>query len=397
MKQDIGGHASGAAGLTRGAVIACAATCGAMVANLYYAQPLVPVIGRALRLSPGAGGLIVTVTQLGYGAGLFLLVPLADRIENRRLIGITLLLTALALAGVALSPSRGLFFVACAALGIVSAGAQVVVPFAASLTPERARGRIIGDVMAGLLAGIMLARPVAGIAADLLSWRGAFGGAAVLTLAVAVWARAALPTRVPPAREPYPAILRSMGHMLLTTPPLRRRAIYQGLVFAVFNIFWTTVAIELGRHFGLGARGVALFALAGAAGALAAPVAGRLGDRGHVQAGTAGALATVLASCLLARWAGEARSLALLVLFAITLDAATQVNQVLGQRVIYTLPGEARGRLNAIYMTCVFLLGAAGSLIGTAAYAAGGWGESCLVAAGIAGLALALFATEFRR
>jgi MFS family permease len=150
----------------------------------------------------------------------------------------------------------------------------------------------------------------------------------------------------------------------------------------------------LARSFGYGQKGIALFALAGAGGALAAPLAGRLGDRGHVRLGTAVALGTVTLSCVLAGWAAALPSLAALVVFAVTLDAATQVNQVLGQRVIYSLASEARGRMNAIYMTIVFLLGAGGSAVATVTYHHGGWWTSMLAAGALGLLALVIFATE---
>ena len=185
-----------------------------------------------------------------------------------------------------------------------------------------------------------------------------------------------------------------MGHILVETPALQRRAIYQGIVFAIFNIFWTAAPLMLARGFGYGQQGIALFALAGAGGALAAPLAGRLGDRGYVRVGTAVALVTVALSCVLSSWAAAIHSLAALVIFAVTLDAATQVNQVLGQRVIYSLASEARGRMNAIYMTIVFLLGAGGSAVATLTYHHGGWWTSMLAAVVLGLLALIIFATE---
>jgi predicted MFS family arabinose efflux permease len=394
-------EASASHGLSAGLTVACAVTCGAMVANLYYAQPLIDLIAPELRLSENISGLIVTLTQLGYGAGLLLIVSLADRVENRRLILTTLICAAAALAGVAVSSSTPLFLVTAVAVGFCSAGAQVVVPFAASLAPEERRGRTIGNVMAGLLAGIMLARPAASMLADTLGWRAVFWVSAGLMLVLAGWLAKALPKSHKPEgsrtrRMSYGHTLRSMGHILVATPALQRRAIYQGIVFAIFNIFWTAAPLMLVRSFGYGQQGIALFALAGAGGALAAPLAGRLGDRGYIRTGTAAALVTVALSCVLSGWAGAIHWLAALVFFAITLDAATQVNQVLGQRVIYSLASEARGRMNAIYMTIVFLLGAGGSAVATLTYHYGGWWTSMIAAAALGLVVLAIFATEFR-
>ena len=383
------------AGISPAVTFACAIACGVMVANLYYAQPLIGLIAPELHLSARLAGLIVTLTQLGYGGGLLLVVPLADRIENRRLILATLAMTALALVALAVAPSAATFLVAAMVVGFCSAGAQVVVPFAASLAPEATRGRTIGNVMSGLLAGIMLSRPAASLIAELAGWRAVFGVSAAAMVVLGLWLARALPERRPASGHGYGAILRSMAHMLGHERMLQRRAVYQGLVFATFNIFWTASPIVLTQRFGFHQTGIALFALAGAAGALAAPIAGRLGDRGHIRLGTALALTTLTVSCVLAGWAVTLPSLLLLVLFALTLDGATQINQVLGQRVIFSLPGEDRGRVNAVYMTIVFLLGAGGSAIATLAYDGYGWWGAMGAGAITGGLALLLFATEY--
>lgn len=382
--------------LTRSLTLACAVACGAMAGNMYLAQPLIGVIAPELHLSTRFAGLIVTLTQAGYGLGLLLIVPLADRTENRRLILASVAGTIAALLAVAAAPTAATFLAASMALGICSAGAQVIVPYAAALAPEERRGAAIGNVMAGLLAGIMLARPVASILTRFGGWRLVFRVEAGLMLAVAVWLAASLPSRMPEGRDRYGAILRSVGRLLATNRTVQRRAVYQGLAFAVFNIFWTAAPLVLVRNFGLGQAGVAVFAFAGAAGALAAPVAGRLGDRGHVRSGTALALATIALGCLMAGWSVALRSLAALVAFAVLIDAGTQINQVLGQRVIYGIAGAARGRVNAAYMTVLFLLGGCGSAIATLAYAAGGWWATMLTGAGLSLLALSFFATERR-
>lgn len=390
-------HHGAHAGLSPVLIFACAIACGAMVANLYYAQPLVDLISPELHLDGSIGGLIVTVTQLGYGLGLLLLVSLADLVENRQLIVTTLCLASAALIALGFAWSAPVYLAGSAIVGFCSAGAQIVVPYAASLAPEATRGRTIGNVMAGLLAGIMLARPVASMIADLAGWRWVFFLSAALMLLLAVWLARALPKRKPKAQESYGEILRSLGTILATTPVLRRRALYQGVVFAVFNMFWTAVPLVLARSFGYSQRGIALFALAGAGGALAAPFAGRLGDKGYARAGTAGALIVVALSAVLSGWAAAIGSVALLVVFAIALDAAAQTNQVLTQRVIYALSAEKRGRLNALYMTIVFAFGAAGSFVATVTFHNGGWWTTTLTGAVLVALALAFFfGAEFR-
>lgn len=382
--------------LSRAAAFACAVACGVMVANIYYAQPLIGLIAPDLGLGAGVAGLLVTLTQLGYGAGLLLVVPLADRLENRRLIVGLTVASAVATAAVGASASEASFLVAAALTGLLSAAAQIVVPFVAGLTPEHRRGAAVGNVMAGLLAGIMLARPAASALASVAGWRAIFFVSAGLSLALAAWLAVVLPAHRPPAREGYGAMLRAMAGLFRTFPALRRRAAYQGLLFAAFNLFWTAAPLMLVAQFGFGQRGIALFGLAGAAGALIAPLAGRLADRGHIRLGTWVAIGTMLAACLLSGLAVPRHWLWAVVVLALALDGATQLNQVLGQRVIFGLPVETRGRLNATYMVIVFALGACGSAIATAAYEAEGWWAAMAAGAGLAAAAGLLFATERR-
>lgn len=384
-------------GLSPALTFLFAFACGAMVGNIYYAQALIGLISDDLNLHGGMAGFIVTVTQLGYGAGLLLLVSLADLFENRRLVLLTLGGTALGLAGAALSNSAATFLISSFAIGFFACGAQVLVPFASHLVPAASRGKTIGNVMAGLLTGIMLARPLANLVASDFGWRAIFWISAVAMLAVLVLLRIALPKRQPHGGMRYGAILKSMWQLLVTTPALQRRALYQGIIFASFNLFWTGIPLLLTEKFGYGQRQIALFALAGAAGALAAPVAGRLADRGYTRRGTAIAMITLTIWFIIAGWAGTAISIAALVLSAIFIDSAVQTNQILSQRIIFSLNDQARGRLNAVYMTIVFLLGSGGSALAAATYFYGGWWATSLAGAAMGIAVLGIFATEPRR
>jgi predicted MFS family arabinose efflux permease len=380
----------------RGLTAVFALACGAVVGNIYYVQPLIEPISRSLHLTGGAAGLVVTLIQLGFAAGLLLLVPLADLIENRRLIQVTLLGAAIGLIGLVMSDSVTTFLIAGFLVGLCSIGPQILVPFAAHLAPAPIRGRVIGNIMGGLIAGIMLARPIASIVAYHFGWRAIFLIAAVVMVLLAVVLGRLLPKRQPSPGLHYGQILMSMGRLLKHEPVLRRRATYQGVMFASFSMFWTAVPLLLGSQFGLGQRGIALFALAGAGGALAAPLAGRVADRGWTRTSTALALVVMMLSFLCAGWASASGSLLGLVLAGIVLDSSIQWNQIVSQRAVYSLAPEQRGRLNAIYMTLVFLCGAAGSMLATTSYAYGGWHLTTLTGAGLGLVALAVLATEIR-
>jgi predicted MFS family arabinose efflux permease len=370
-------------------VIALAA--GALVANLYYAQPLITSIGREIRISPDVAGLVSSVTQIGYGAGLFFLVSLADLVENKRLVLINLVLTAIALVGAAMSTSALPFFVASFFVGLCSTGAQVLMPFVSHLVPEAKRGRIVGNVMAGLLGGIMLARPAALFISAHLGWRAVFFFSAFLMLVIGFALFRLMPTRQPPGGKHYFQILRSMIGLFRELPLLRVRSFYQALMFCAFNMFWTAAPIMLADRFAMSEQEIAMFALAGAGGALAAPFAGRFADLGLTRALTLGAMVvlglTSYASGLAADW----HWLAALVILTVAFDAAVQTNQITSQRIIFMGPQETRGRVNAIYMTLNFVGGAIGSLLGTLTYHIGGWNLTAGTGALIAVLLIGVF------
>ncbi|EZP54975.1 MULTISPECIES: MFS transporter [unclassified Sphingomonas] len=384
------------AGISPGLTAIFAIACGMMVANIYYAQALIGAITPALGLRPSVGGMIVTLTQLGYGAGLFFIVSLADRIENKRLILVLTLGACAGLVGCVLARSATGFLLCSFVTGFCSVGTQIMVPLAAHLAPEERRGQVVGNIMGGLITGIMLARPLANGLAALSGWRTVFGVSAVAMALLALLIARTVPAWRPRPTLGYGALLRSGLSLLVRTPAIRRRTAYQAIMFVVFNLFWTTVPLLLAQRFGFGQEGIALFALAGAGGALAAPIAGRLGDRGYIRAGTAVALGTAILAFLLAGWAGAAHALILLGLAAVLLDAATQLNQVLGQRVLFSIAPEARGRINSVYMTIVFVGGASGSMLATLTYSYGGWTMTAAVGAVLTAAAFLLFLTEPR-
>jgi predicted MFS family arabinose efflux permease len=230
--------------------------------------------------------------------------------------------------------------------------------------------------MSGLMLGIMLARPVASFITAISSWHVVFFLSAGAMVGLALVLAQVLPKRTPAAKLHYGELLASMGRLVLTTPILRRRAFYQACQFGAFSLFWTTTPLLLaGPDFRLSQRGIALFALAGAAGAVAAPIAGRVADRGWTRPATGLAMLAVAIAFLLTHigQAGSSLALALLVVAAILLDFGVQANVVLGNRAIFALGAEYRGRLNGLYMATFFAAGALGSALGGFVYAQGGW------------------------
>ncbi|MFF1510638.1 MFS transporter [Streptomyces sp. NPDC058326] len=360
-------------GMSRGLTFLMALACGAVAANIYYAQPLVALIGPDVGLSANASSLVVTLTQIGYGVGLVVLVPLGDIFENRRLIMVTLTACMAALLSASVASNAGLFLATSLVIGLSSVVVQMLVPFAAHLAPEESRGQVVGNVMSGLLMGILLARPVAGMTTELLGWRAVFAISAGLMLVLAVILRSVLPERKPNTSVPYLALLGSMGQLLVRTPILRRRAFYHAMLFGAFSLFWTAVPLILASPAcGLSQGGIALFSLAAVLGAFVAPVAGRIADRGLTKPATGFAILTVVA-CFLLVFASGGHGVAALFVAALLLDVGISCNLVLGQRAIFSLGAEVRSRLNGLYMAIFFIGGAVGSAVASSVYASYGW------------------------
>lgn len=363
-------------GISAGMTFLMAAACGLICANIYYAQPLAGPIAAAIGLPAEATGLIVTLTQIGYGLGLLFVVPLGDLVENRRLILVMLGIVTLALLAAAVSATPAPFLIASLLIGLGSVAVQMIVPFAASLASDEHRGRVVGNVMSGLMLGIMLARPVASFIARFSSWHTVFYLSAVAMVVLGLVLALRLPTRRPETRLSYMALLGSMGALALSQPVLRRRAAYQFCQFSSFSLFWTVTPLLLaGPAFQLTQAGIALFALAGVAGAIASPIAGRLADRNLGRPATAIGIVALIGGYLLTHIAenGSVLALALLTVAAILIDFGVTTTLVIGQRSIYGLGASLRSRLNGLFMASFFVGGALGSALGAWAYAKGGW------------------------
>ncbi|RWX76687.1 MFS transporter [Neorhizobium lilium] len=385
--------------MSTGMTFLMAAACGLIVANLYYAQPLAGPIAAAIGLPASATGLIVTLTQIGYGLGLLLIVPLGDLMENRRLIVIMIAAATVSLLAAALSTTPTPFLIASLAIGLASTAVQMIVPLAASLAPDAMRGRVVGNVMSGLMIGIMMARPIASFIARFSSWHLVFFLSAGVMVLVGITLAYRLPKRMPQTRLSYGALLASMGRLYATQPVLRRRAFYQAFQFASFSLFWTVTPLVLaGPAFQLTQAGIALFALAGVAGAIASPVAGRLADRDLSRPATLFGILAVAAAYLITHLAPEGSTLALglMTAAAILLDFGVTMTLVIGQRAIYGLGADLRSRLNGLFMATFFVGGAVGSAVGAWAFAQGGWLFASSFGLMLPVIALVYFVTEKR-
>ncbi|MDN7718078.1 MFS transporter [Burkholderia gladioli] len=357
---------------SRGLLLLLATIAGVSVANIYYNQPLL----GALRLSfpDGAAwiGVVPTATQLGYAAGMLLLAPLGDRFDRRKLILLQIAGLSVALLVAAAAPALPVLAAASLAIGVLATIAQQAVPFAAEIAPPAERGAAVGTVMSGLLLGILLARTAAGFIAEYLGWRAVFCASVAALLALAVVIMLRLPRSTPTSTLRYPQLLASLWHLAVELRELRYAAATGAAMFAAFSAFWPALTLLLaGAPFHYGPQAAGLFGAVGAAGALAAPYAGKSADKRGPHAVIA--LGIWLVAISFAIFAVSARSLAGLVIGVIVLDVGVQAAQISNQSRIYALKPEARSRVNTVYMVCYFIGGAIGSSAGVEAWHAGGW------------------------
>lgn len=341
---------------------------GVAVSTIYFAQPLLVTMGIDLGLSAATVGLFVTVTQVGYGLGLFFLVPLGDRMDRRRLIRIQLILLAAALLLVGVASNAAMLLIGLAAVGALAVVTQSFVAFGASLSAPAERGRTVGTITTGIVLGILLARTASGVLTDLAGWRTVYLVACGLSSLIAATLFSSPPQ--PKSNISYGALLRSMIDLWRTESLFRNSAVRAFFLFASFSTLWSSVALPLTAQ-GLSHTEIGAFGLIGAAGALAAGPAGRLADRGHGQLVTLTASVLLATSWLVIVW--TPRSLVALAIGAVVLDLAVQAIHVTNQSRIYPLRPDAGSRLIGGYMIFYSIGSGLGAIASTWLYARAGW------------------------
>ncbi|MGW7691174.1 MFS transporter [Streptomyces asiaticus] len=372
-------------------VLLLAITCAVAVGNIYFPQSIGPLVADGLHVSADSAAVVVTATQVGYTAGIVLLVPLGDRIPHRTFLVVLLGLTGLALLAAGCAPALPPLVAASALVGLTTVAAQIVGPLAAGLVAADRRGAVIGTLLSGSTGGMLLARTFSGTLGEWLGWRAPYLVAAVLALLLATVLASAVPAAPPASRQSYPALLAEPLRLLRTEPELRRSCWYQATVFAGFSAVWTCLALLLtGPAYGLGAQAVGMLALVGGATMLCTPLAGRLVDRqGPDPVNLVCLLGVLLSAAILALGAlGGTPGLAALTIGTLLLDVAMQSGMVANQARVYALRPDARSRLNTAYMTCAYLGGSAGSWIGVRAWGRAGWWGVCALVALLTVLAL---------
>ncbi len=364
-----------------------AASAGLAAANIHYSQPLLPNMARSLAVPVDRIGFLPATTQIGFAAGILVVLPLADLLERRRLIGVMLVLSAVALALQAAAPTSAMAFVGALLVGLFGVTPQLLTPFAAVLAPKGREGAAVGMVLSGILGGVLISKLIAGGVTAGVGWRAIYWAASAAMLLLAVLLVLLLPESRPAQRPRYSELLLSTLQLAREEPQLRRHALYGALTFASFMTFWSTYAIELYQTFGFGAGIAGLFGAVGLAGAIAASVAGRQIDQGRFRFVCSAAAGLMIAGYVLLMVG--AHSVALIVVGVLLMDFGAGLSHAANQSSAFALRPEARGRINSVYMSGYFLGGAIGTSIATLAFASGGWPATCFFGAGCAAAMLA--------
>lgn len=364
----------------RGMLWLLAIACGVAVGNVYFPQAVTPLVAEGLRISPDSAALVVTAAQIGYACGIFLLVPLGDRIPYRPLITTLFTITGTGLVAAGFAPSLGPLFAAGVAVGVATVIAPIIGPMVAGLVAPDRRGAASGTMLAGSIGGMLLARTFGGALGEWLDWRAPYLAAAGLSfvMAVALW-RALQPTE-PHTRQSYPDLLKEPLRLLWNEQELRRSCWYQAMIFGAFSAVWGSVALLLsGPAYGYGAQAVGLLALVNVATMLATPVAGRIVDRRGSDVVNLVCMIAVIGSAVVLAFGdlGGLTGLVALVVGTLVLDVAMQCGMVANSIRMYALSDTHRGRLNTAYMTCAYIGGAVGSAAGVRAYTWLGWRGVC--------------------
>ena len=378
-----------------------AMACAVGVSTIYYNQPLLLSIAHTYGSTAGRAGFVAVATQVGYSLGILCFVPLGDVLERRSLMMKMYAAVSVALLFVAAAPSLAWLIVFSVLAGLLASVTHVVVPIAPDLVPSAQRGRAIGIVMTGLLLGILLARSFAGWASRIQGWRFVFVLAAVMNLAFVPLLRWRMPALPPRQSLRYANAMRSLWTLFRSQPVLREAGVVGGLAFGSFSCLWTTLAFLLDRHYRLGPATAGTFGLVGAAGALVAPIAGRLSDRYGSRRGISTGLALLIAAFVLlgaeeAAPLSRAVHLTLLTLGIILLDMGAQFTQIANQTRVFGLDASARSRLNTVYMVLYFTGAALGSALSTLAWERWQWTGVSALALVLLGLAVLRHITGVR-
>ncbi len=367
---------------------------GLIVANLYYNQPLLSQMAASFSVTESAVSNVALFTQLGYAFGLFFIIPLGDKISNKKILKFTFVLMIIALVGAANSTTLYLLIASSFLIGFSSSLPQLFVPMAAQLADEKGRGRAIGIVMSGLLIGILGSRVISGLVGAQFGWRIMYYIAAVLMAFLFILLQYKLPKLTPKYKGSYVNLLKSIGFYFRTEPSVRLAAVRGGLGFAGLSVFWTTLVFLMEDSFGYGSGVTGAFGLFGIAGALGAAVVGKMNDQFSKHKIIMFSILLLALSWLIFLF--SAQSILGLIIGVVIVDLGLQALHITNQNIIFSKNPEARNRVNTIYMVGFFTGGAIGTSLGAYAWTHYGWTGVSIIGL-ILSVAIAIVHLAFRK
>ncbi|RFZ90734.1 MFS transporter [Mucilaginibacter conchicola] len=347
---------------------------GVTVANIYYNQPILKDIGESVHATGAEIGKVSMFAQLGYGLGMFFLIPLGDKVNRKNLILLLSTLLIVALTGFSVATKLYQVYALSLLVGLLATSAQILMPMAATLDSVN-RGKTVGRVFAGILVGILGARVISGLIADWLGWRWVYGVSAMMVFVVAILLKFFLPNVPPKFKGNYGSLLKSALALIPQFKILRQAAFLGFFTFGIFCSFWTTLTFHLSAaplNYSTGTIG--LFGFVAIGGALVAPWFGKLADKGNTHHSLLISVGMIIASVLLIKILPY--SIVALIIAIFFLDIGVQAAQITNFARIYSLDEHSHSRLNTIYMTMYFIGGSAGTYFGLLSWKLGGWDMS---------------------
>ena len=381
--------------LSQSKVLFMAVATGIIVANLYYCQPLIVLIASEFNVPETEAGTITYLTQAGYAIGLFFMVPLGDKIERKKQILVTTFASVLALIMAAVSKSFFILEIASLLIGITSIVPQLILPLAASLTAPERRGKVIGTIMSGLLVGILLSRTLSGFVGEWWGWRSMFWIAAGFCLILFFVIKSQFPVNKPTFEGSYGQLIQSLFSLIKTQPLLREATLINVFSFAQFGVFWTTMVLLLSEApFNFSSATIGLFGIVGASGALAAPLVGKIGDKGSSRIVIGYGILLMLLSFIVFYFSAE--SIVGIVIGIVLIDIGIQAIHISNQTRVYSILPEARNRMNTVFMSFSFFGTALGSAFGLLLWKIGAWEAVSLGGIVLVALAFAVYAFTYK-
>lgn len=381
--------------LSQSKVLFMAFATGIIVANLYYCQPLIVLIANEFNIPEAEAGSITYLTQAGYAIGLFFMVPLGDKIERKKQILVTTFASVLALILAAVSKSYFVLEIASLLIGVTSIVPQLILPLGATLSAPEKRGKVIGTIMSGLLIGILLSRTLSGFVGELWGWRSMFWIAAGVCLILFFMIKKQFPENKPTFEGSYGQLIQSLFSLIKTQPILREATLINVFSFAQFGAFWTTMVLLLSEApFSFNSATIGLFGIVGASGALAAPLVGKIGDKGSSRIAIGYGILLMFLSFIIFYFSAE--SILGIVIGIVLIDIGLQAIHISNQTRVYSILPEARNRMNTVFMSFSFFGTALGSAFGLFLWKVGAWEAVSLGGMALVVVAFGVYAFTYK-